>query len=352
MNVSTATRSRPRKELNKDFIFNINNKTSQMKKFHKAVIDPDSRKVQREVRRFGSYKRLIVALAPSKYKVKRGGPAEIPYLFRLLLARGVKANKFMWIKNSISLKMQLAVDLGPFQLDLRHKMNMKLYLIQMVAEINSVENLYRNFGQSAKEFILNYFGSPWDAQETLHTAIRDNLSKTFCVRLVEQLHVNELPPTLLHCAVKSATYYSKNEMVTYLLKANVDVDALDKNKNTALHYASYLDNQFLVTILIDAGANLNIKCGGRTPLLNALHFKNYTIAKILLNAGANIHLTDENKQTSLHIVAAAVRDNVKMVTFLLEKGADKFAKDVNGRTPLDLVKSTATDKEHLIALLT
>jgi ankyrin repeat protein len=54
-------------------------------------------------------------------------------------------------------------------------------------------------------------------------------------------------------------------LVRLLIEAGADVDATDKHGWTAAHLAALASNKDVVRMLIDAGANLRLQCGGRTP---------------------------------------------------------------------------------------
>src|SRR5689334_22778648 len=61
--------------------------------------------------------------------------------------------------------------------------------------------------------------------------------------------------TALHIA---ARHGSRAEMETALNTAGADINGIDKDNNTALHYAAEFDNLDAATVLVEHGANVNI----------------------------------------------------------------------------------------------
>jgi ankyrin repeat protein len=67
------------------------------------------------------------------------------------------------------------------------------------------------------------------------------------------------------------------EMVHLLLKLGADVNAVDKNGETAMHGAAYQDRAQLITLLAESGADINVwnhaNKAGWTPLVIAVGYR-------------------------------------------------------------------------------
>jgi ankyrin repeat protein len=160
------------------------------------------------------------------------------------------------------------------------------------------------------------------------------------------------------------------QMASDLIKAGAEIDAVDVNKDTALHYASQFKNPRLVELLLEAGANPNLKDKfGETPLVKCTcnidrqglvallsHKADPSIAqprfgapilfaaghgdidavKLLLSHGAAVESRDRSGATPL-IVSVKMHNRFShpwIVNPLLQASADIHAKDKDGRTAL------------------
>ena len=66
-----------------------------------------------------------------------------------------------------------------------------------------------------------------------------------------------------------------------------------------LHIAAKRGHEAVVKVLIDAGADVNIRSHGGTPLFLAALFGCTQVVHQLIKAGANVHLSDRNGLTPL-----------------------------------------------------
>ncbi|GAB6178795.1 hypothetical protein JCM14036_01140 [Desulfotomaculum defluvii] len=80
------------------------------------------------------------------------------------------------------------------------------------------------------------------------------------------------------------------ETVKLLLDSDAEVNAVDKNFGwSALHYAVYEGNQEKVQVLLDEGADINIKGNdGQTPLIRASIVGNAEVVQLLIRNGADV----------------------------------------------------------------
>lgn len=127
-----------------------------------------------------------------------------------------------------------------------------------------------------------------------------------------------------------------NEEIVKLLLANkADVNATNETGQTPLFFAATSGHVEIVDLLLQRGADPNIKgfCG--PPLCGAMMFRRsdtLAMAKTLVAHGARVDLADGEGRTPLH---EAVRSGLTdTAAFLIEQGADVNAKSAAGETPL------------------
>ena len=119
------------------------------------------------------------------------------------------------------------------------------------------------------------------------------------------------------------------EIIQILLEEGAEVNALNDDKKTALHYVNYLYSEpGCIQALIDAGANVNVaeRTYGNTPLHYAVNKKGLE--------------PDEVKMYS---------NNIKL---LIDAGADVNAKNLEGERPWDLISGDLKGSDGYIALRT
>ena len=104
-------------------------------------------------------------------------------------------------------------------------------------------------------------------------------------------------------------------------------------KTTVLFEASWGGHMKVVSLLIDAGADIDkTDYQGWTALHIASLKGHKCVAQLLIDRGADINMTDIFGQTALHVAACWGRKS--MVEFLLERGSRIDTYDTKGWTPL------------------
>lgn len=118
--------------------------------------------------------------------------------------------------------------------------------------------------------------------------------------------------------LRSAVVNGDSEGVKTHIAAGANVDARDRNKQTALIIAAEKGNADIVRILIDAGANVNAgDMFDITALFKAAEKNHIDCVKILIanNGAADIELVEEAFMSALY------RGNTEIVKALMVEGA-------------------------------
>lgn len=145
-----------------------------------------------------------------------------------------------------------------------------------------------------------------------------------------------------------AVQQGKALKVRYLIASGADVNEIDKNyySRTALHVAVESNDLKMAQILLNAGADVNLKDQyAQTALMNLNGNTSREILQLIAQYGADLNSTSRSGQTAL--MQAAQYDNFEAVKALIEVGADATIKDGFGNSALDFASS-----EPIIQLLT
>ncbi len=126
-----------------------------------------------------------------------------------------------------------------------------------------------------------------------------------------------------------------------LLNLRIDVNDLDNQGRSPLHWAAWYGKKDIVQHLIIKGANVNARANdGTTPLHLAVHEGKLDVIRLFFPAekevDVNINAEAADGRTPLHM--AAQYGHKGAIEFLLKEGADITAKDKQNRTPLDYAK--------------
>ncbi|MCU7667190.1 ankyrin repeat domain-containing protein [Bacillus thuringiensis] len=172
---------------------------------------------------------------------------------------------------------------------------------------------------------------------------------------------------------KSPFYYAANTnnlvLCKQLLEKGVDVNSLDKYKQTALHAACFLPSKITakekeeaqtryfqtMAFLLELGYDVNAKdIDNDTALITCClqDSSNHKPVKLLLNAGAEVNVVNVDGMSPLHY--AVEHDHVDIAKLLLEKNAmitTKVAQDIKSENMVELFEKyiTKMDEETEIA---
>ena len=150
------------------------------------------------------------------------------------------------------------------------------------------------------------------------------------------------------CLLHFAAALGKRHAVKMLLDAgaNPDLRATDGGL-TPLLMAIVKQHTETVDILIEGGANPNLGGNIATLLVTALSLSpiNEHIVGALIEAGADVNRTPSDRRSPLHL--AAGKGMLDAARGMIARGANINAKDDQGRTPYDVDrKSTRLNSSH------
>ncbi|KAI1081312.1 hypothetical protein F5B20DRAFT_535599 [Whalleya microplaca] len=171
-----------------------------------------------------------------------------------------------------------------------------------------------------------HFKFPKDANPLSYLSLLGDEALFTSVLAMRKFNVNDKYDdgwTLL----ESAASKEQEVAVQLLLNAGADIHIRCHDDRTLLHKSVVAGSKAIVSILLDKGADIEAKDNdGQTPL-HCSHSSDVT--GILLDRGADIEAKDNSGQTPLHCSYSS-----DIIGMLLDRGANIEAKDHIGKTPL------------------
>lgn len=136
----------------------------------------------------------------------------------------------------------------------------------------------------------------------LHEAIESNNMGVLKVLIdagADFKTLNEDKETLLHFVIDSNMHFITLDVIEFLISLGIDVNAKDKNGNTALHKTcEKLEDLGIIKVLIAAGADASIKNqDGETPVYNVVLVEDTKLLKLFIKSGAVINKCYGSGQT-------------------------------------------------------
>lgn len=181
-----------------------------------------------------------------------------------------------------------------------------------------------------------------DGESVLHLAViylRNNFNIINYLIKIKRVDINEIDNEGNTPLIIAFEMYNL-EAAEILLDNGADPNIKNNDGKSALHFVmkySFLPNIYLLHHLLNAGANVNeIDNEGNSPLIVALSNTNFKFAKILFDHGANPTIKNKNGKSALHFaVKYALFDlDVQLLVELIKAGANVNDIDNEGNTPL------------------
>ncbi|KAI9861440.1 MAG: Ankyrin-2 [Trichoglossum hirsutum] len=157
---------------------------------------------------------------------------------------------------------------------------------------------------------------------------------------------------LVACAEVESSRFSEAhmEIIKLLLDSNCDIDGQNEDGRTALSYAVERGNMDLFKLLLDKGANVNVRAHSdqrkESVLDEAAYFGRLDMVRLLLDKGAEIR-HEMRGCTALH--RATVLGKLEVMTLLLDRGCRVEAAETGRTTAMhEAAASGASDAIKLL----
>lgn len=200
------------------------------------------------------------------------------------------------------------------------------------------------------------FESDWEEEETDATQTSSNIERLSASLIEEHLikEVEELltPEELAILQQNEAPNLDKistekwNPLHTLALTGQIkfmdsllangfDIDAVDKDGQTALHRAVIGKKEAVISHLLRKGASPHVQdLDGATPLHYAVQVSAMQTVKLLIKSKVDVNVADNEGWTPLHVAMQSRNRDIAKV--LLVNGADKTRRTQDGKTALDI----------------
>lgn len=179
-------------------------------------------------------------------------------------------------------------------------------------------------------------------------------SKDMCIWLLQDRHESIIPAESVSAAWLPLSLAAKNnwgEVIEMLISLGYDREQRSKErKQTPLHVAAVYGCESALNALLKAKVCVDpIDSQNFTPLLDAAEGNHQKLISLLLQAGANVHHRGRQELTALHLVA--INGNLPAAEELLQYGSeiDPRAGDFKSLTPLHVAaENNRTDVVRLL----
>ncbi|KAJ6230877.1 ankyrin repeat and death domain-containing protein [Anaeramoeba flamelloides] len=174
----------------------------------------------------------------------------------------------------------------------------------------------------------------------LHTAAINGSVQAIQFVLSINCNINQVDSngnTAIHLAIKNG----KINVVNFLLlNDKIDINILNNKNKFALYFITKIKDQvnaseILLLVLKKKNSLINCQNGIRqkTCLHQAMHKKKYKLARLLIEMGANLNIKDNSDQTALHYCIN--NKNFLLTKFLVKNGAKPYLLNREEKSLLD-----------------
>ena len=232
--------------------------------------------------------------------------------------------------------MQVLLDAGA-DINVRNKQNDTLLhyavrgnrhnLIQTLIKAGADHQVINNTGDGhtpLHEALVHKYNQPLNYK--YNQSLKDLVSAGVNVNVV-----NKNKDTALHFAVGARNL----QAMQILIKAGADINARNKEDDTPLHQAVRGQDIEAIMMLVRAGADtqaMNNKGNGHIALHEAVLLPDTEALVTLLQKGVNANIVNKSKDTALHLAVGA--RNLQAMQILIRAGANVNAANAIGITPL------------------
>jgi len=144
------------------------------------------------------------------------------------------------------------------------------------------------------------------------------------------------------------------DIAKILIESGADLDIKDNDPGEGwapLHWASLKNCVEILEILLNRGANINIQnYEGDTPLHFASYHRHAEIVKSLLNRGANVNIPNNINWIPMHWEVC--HNSLEMVELMLMAGVNVNIITKSGQTFFDMMALTKNIDERIITIIT
>lgn len=161
--------------------------------------------------------------------------------------------------------------------------------------------------------------------------------------LYEEATAEELPRREIFGPLFGGSYFGLTPVVMKALEVGCDIDAVDSDAKTPLHWACERGHADVAVLLIDNGANFSSQAyDGRTSLHFAAQNNHVPLVERLLAFGVSPDSAAFDGRTALHLAVEA--NNAEIVEILLGAGADATERTTSGLNTFQLAIQLATQR--------
>ncbi|MCJ1404370.1 hypothetical protein MMC11_007595 [Xylographa trunciseda] len=166
--------------------------------------------------------------------------------------------------------------------------------------------------------------------------------------LYEEATSEKLPRRQIFGPLFGGAYFGLTAIVKKALEVGCDINAVDSNAKTPLHWASERGYVEVAILLILNGADIFSQAfDGRTSLHFAAQNCHIDLVKQLLASGISPDSAAFDGRTALHLAVEA--NHIEMVEILLDAGADATARTTSGLNAFQFASQLTTQRVlHLL----